>query len=64
MNVITIVAQFDLELEQMDVKITLLHGELGKKIYMKQPESYIQKGQENKVCLLNKFLYGLKQFRR
>jgi len=44
-----IVAQFDLEMEQMDVKTTLLHSELEEKIYMKQPESYIQKGKENKV---------------
>jgi len=56
-----IVAQFDLVLEQMDVKTTFLHGELEKEIYMKQPEGYIQEGQENKVCLLTKSLYGLKQ---
>ena len=54
------VAQFDLELEQMDVKITFLHGEL-EKICMKQPESYIQESNKNKMCLLNKSLYGLKQ---
>ena len=44
----------------MDVKTTFLHGELEEKIYMKQPEGYIQEGKENKVCLLKKFLYGLK----
>jgi len=38
-----------------------LHGELEEKINMKQPESYIHEGKENKVCLLNKSLYGLKQ---
>jgi len=56
-----IVIQFDLELEQMGVKTTFLHGELEEKIYMKQPESYIQEGKENKVCLLKKSLYGFKQ---
>jgi len=34
---LTIVAQFDLELEQMDVKTTFLYGELEEKIYMKTP---------------------------
>ena len=48
---LAIVIQFDLELEQMDVKIAFLHGELEEKIYMKQPESYI-KEEKNKVCLL------------
>jgi len=58
---LAIVVQFDLELEQMDVKTTFLHGELEEKIYIKQPEGYIQKGKENKVSLLNKSIYGLKQ---
>jgi len=43
---LTIVAQFDLELEYMDVKTIFLHGELKDKIYMKQLEGYIQEGQE------------------
>ena len=32
---LAIVVQFDLKLEQMDVKIIFLHGELEEKIYMK-----------------------------
>jgi len=58
---LAIIAQFDLELKQMDVKTTFLHGELEEKIYMKQHEGYIQEDKENKVCLLKKSLYGLKQ---
>jgi len=58
---LAIVAQFDLELEQLDVKTAFLHGELEERIYMKQPGGYIQEGQENKVCLLKKCLYGLKR---
>ncbi|GJZ19084.1 retrovirus-related pol polyprotein from transposon TNT 1-94, partial [Tanacetum coccineum] len=48
----------DYELEQLDVKTTFLHGNLEEVIYMKQPPRYEQ---GNKVCLLKKSLYGLKQ---
>ena len=46
---LAIVVHLDLELEQMDVKIIFLHGEVKEKIYKKQPECYIQEGKENKV---------------
>ena len=46
---LAIVALFDLELEQVDVKIVFLHDELEEMIYMKQPEGYIREGQENKA---------------
>ena len=38
-----------------------LHGELEEKIYMKQLEGYIQEDKENKMYLLKKPLYELKQ---
>jgi hypothetical protein len=34
---LSIAAAFDLEVEQMDVKTTFLHGDLEEEIYMKQP---------------------------
>ena len=54
------VAKFDLELEQMDVKTIFLYGELEETIYMRQPEGFIIEGKEDFVCKLNKSQYGLK----
>ena len=48
-------------IHQMDVKTTFLNGDLEEEIYMLQPEGCITPRQENKVCKLNKSLYGLKQ---
>ncbi|GJT44281.1 retrotransposon protein, putative, ty1-copia subclass [Tanacetum coccineum] len=48
----------DYELEQLNVKTSFLHGNLEEVIYMRQPPGYEQ---GNKVCLLKKLLYGLKQ---
>ena len=48
----------------MDVKIAYLYGELKEKIYMEQPEGFVVKGQEKKVCKLVKSIYGLKQARQ
>ena len=58
---LSIATAFDLELEQMDVKTTFLHGDLEEEIYMKQPEGFIVKGKNELVCKLKKSLYGLKQ---
>ena len=55
------VALFDLNLEQLDVKTTFLHGELEEQIYMYQPQCFKVQGKENQVCLLKKSLYVLKQ---
>ncbi len=57
---LAMVALHDLELEQLDVKIAFLHGELEKQIYMSQPERLVILGMENHVCLLKKSLCGMK----
>ncbi|GJU80579.1 retrotransposon protein, putative, ty1-copia subclass [Tanacetum coccineum] len=56
--ILAVTACKDYELEQLDVKTTFLHGNLEEVIYMRQPPGYEQ---GNKVCLLKKSLYGLKQ---
>ena len=59
--VLGLVAHFDMQLEQMDVKTTFLHGDLEELVYMVQPEGFIQLGQEHLICKLSKSLYGLKR---
>ena len=52
------ISQQDLELEQLDVKMTFLHEELEEEIYMSQPEGFQQPEKEGWVCKLKKSLYG------
>jgi hypothetical protein len=59
--ILSIFVSFDLEVEQMDVKTTFLHGDLEEEIYMKQPEGFVVKGKKELICKLKKSLYGLKQ---
>ena len=61
---LAIVVQRDWELHQLDVKTAFLHGDLEETIFMEQPEGFIKKGEEGKVCQLKKSLYGLKQSSR
>ena len=58
---LTLVAQFNMELVQMDVKTAFLHGDLEEEIYITQPDGFKVAGKEDWVCKLNKSLYGLKQ---
>jgi len=58
---LALIAHYNLELEQMDVKTAFLHGDLDEVIYMKQPPGYINKSKSDHVYLLKRSLYGLKQ---
>ncbi|PSS08126.1 Endonuclease [Actinidia chinensis var. chinensis] len=58
---LALVAQFDLELAQLDVKTAFLHGDLEEEIYMSQPDGFKVPGKDHLACRLKKSLYGLKQ---
>ena len=60
-TVIALAAENDLKLHQMDVTTAFLNGELKEVVYMKQPEGFIEEGQEHLVCRLKRSIYGLKQ---
>ena len=52
-----LMAHFDLELHQMDVKTAFLIGEIEEEIYMVQPDSFKVKGLQHLVCRLKKSIY-------
>lgn len=56
-------AQYDLDLHQMDVKMTYVHAPIDFDEFMEQPEGFEVKSNtgEKLVCKLNKSLCGLKQ---
>ena len=63
-TVIALAVQNGLKLHQMDVTTAFLNGELEEEIYMRQPEVFATKGQEDLVCKLKRSIYGLKQSSR
>jgi hypothetical protein len=62
--IMALVAHFDLELHQMDVKTAFLNGELVENVYMAQPKGFVVRGKEHMGCLLRRSIYGLKQASR
>jgi len=63
-TIMTLVAHYDLELHQMDVKMAFLNGDIDETIYMVQPENFVSGDPKNMVCKLTKSIYGLKQASR
>uniref|UniRef100_A0A2N9F081 Uncharacterized protein n=1 Tax=Fagus sylvatica TaxID=28930 RepID=A0A2N9F081_FAGSY len=57
--IISLAANLDWPLHQLDVKNAFLHGDLTETVYMTQPPGFESKGEC--VCHLKKSIYGLKQ---
>jgi hypothetical protein len=62
--IMALVAHYDLDLHQMDVKTAFLNGDLYEDVYMTQPEGFVVEGKEHLACHLKKSIYGLKQASR
>ena len=62
--IMALVAHYDLELHQMDVKTTFLNVDLEENVYMAQPKGFVMEGKERMGCHLDKSIYGLKQVSR
>src|SRR4051812_29743910 len=56
---LAIVAFYDYEIWQMDVKTAFLNGFLEEELYMMQPEGFVDPKGANKVCKLQRSIYGL-----
>ncbi|GKF01734.1 retrotransposon protein, putative, ty1-copia subclass, partial [Tanacetum coccineum] len=61
---LAIVAFYDYEIRKMDVKTTFLNGYLSANVYMVQLEGFVDPKYPNKVCKLQRSIYGLKQASR
>ena len=49
MTIMTLVAHFDLELHQMDVKTIFLNGNIDETIYMVQPKNFVSRDPKSMV---------------
>jgi len=53
-TIMDLVAHYDLELHQMDVKTAFLNGDIDETIYMVQPKNFVSRDLKNMVCKLKK----------
>ena len=59
--IMALIAHYDLELHQMDVKTAFLNGDLEENVYMAQSKGFVVEGKQRMGCRLKKSIYGLKQ---
>ena len=58
--VLAIAAQYNWKVYHIDVKSAFLNGNHEEDVFIDQPQEYVKKGEEYKVCHLKKALCGLK----
>ena len=61
---LAIAAFYDYEIWQMDVKTAFLNGFLEEELYMMQLEGFVNPKGANKICKLQRSIYGLVQASR
>ncbi|KAK8990901.1 hypothetical protein V6N11_028857 [Hibiscus sabdariffa] len=61
---LAVAAFHDYEIWKMDVKTAFLNGKLEEDVYMTQPEGFVTPENAEKVCKLQRSIYGLKQASR
>ena len=50
--IMVLLAHYDLELHQMDIKTAFLNGDLYKNVYMAQPKGFVEEEKERMGCRL------------
>jgi hypothetical protein len=53
----SLVAHYDSELHQMDIKTVFLNDDMQESVYMAQPEGFAIEGKEHMGYRLKKFIY-------
>ncbi|GKF23693.1 retrotransposon protein, putative, ty1-copia subclass, partial [Tanacetum coccineum] len=61
---LAIYAFYDYEIWKMDAKTSFLNNHLSEDVYMVQPKGFVDPKHPNKVCKLQRSIYGLKQASR
>ena len=60
-SVLALAAMMKWMIHQMDVNTTFLNGVVEEEVYVEHPLSFEKHDRESHVCILKKYLYGLKQ---